>query len=87
VQSVVASAVGGETIGETGLIANEPRNARIIAIRDSEMLFLSRDGFEHFSRLHPESMLRLARIALRRSYVSAAPETLTCVPRPPWFGQ
>lgn len=67
--------VPGETIGETGLIADEARNARIFAIRDSEMLFLSRDGFEHFSRLHPESMLRLARIALRRSYVSAAPKT------------
>lgn len=67
--------VPGETIGETGLIAQAPRNARVVAIRDSELLFLPQEGFEQFSRMQPEGMMWLARVALRRSYVSAAPKT------------
>jgi len=60
----------GETVGETGLLADEPRHARVIALRDSELLFLPRVGFERLAALHPEAMLRLVQIALRRSYGS-----------------
>ena len=67
--------VPGETIGETGLIAQAPRNARVVAIRDSELLFLPQHGFEQFSRMQPEGMMWLARVALLRSYVGAAPKT------------
>lgn len=58
----------GETVGETGLLANEPRNARVVAMRDCNLLFLPRSGFERLAALHPEAMLRMAQLALRRSY-------------------
>jgi NTE family protein len=58
----------GETVGETGLLAGEPRSARVVALRDCELLFLPRVGFEQLARLHPEAMLRLVQLALRRSY-------------------
>jgi len=60
----------GETVGETGLLAGEPRNARVAALRDCELLFLPRTGFESLAALHPEAMLRLVQLALKRSYGS-----------------
>jgi NTE family protein len=56
----------GECVGETGLIAGEPRSASVIAMRDSELLRLSRPAFERLIAHHPQSMLSLARLALRR---------------------
>lgn len=56
----------GECVGETGLIAGEPRSASVIATRDSELLRLSRAAFERLIAAHPQSMLGLARVALRR---------------------
>ncbi|MCI1711053.1 MAG: patatin-like phospholipase family protein [Chiayiivirga sp.] len=56
----------GECVGETGLIAGEPRSASVIATRDSDLLRLSRPAFERLIAAHPQSMLSLARVALRR---------------------
>jgi NTE family protein len=56
----------GECVGETGLIAGEPRSASVIAMRDSELLRLSRAAFERLIASHPQSMLSMARLALRR---------------------
>lgn len=56
----------GECVGETGLIADEPRSASVIATRDSELLRLSRAAFERLIAAHPTSMMGLARVALRR---------------------
>ena len=56
----------GECVGETGLIAAEPRSATVIAVRDSELLRLSRPAFERLIATHPQSMLSMARLALRR---------------------
>lgn len=69
----------GETVGETGLLAGEPRNARVVALRDCELLFLPRLGFEQLARSHPEAMLRLVQLALKRSYGRGrAEERLAC---------
>jgi NTE family protein len=56
----------GECVGETGLIAGEPRSASVIAMRDTELLRLSRPAFERLVASHPQSMLRMAQLALRR---------------------
>jgi NTE family protein len=56
----------GECVGETGLIAAVARSATVIAMRDSELLRLSRDAFERLIAAHPQAMLNMARVALRR---------------------
>ena len=56
----------GECVGETGLIAGEPRSASVIAMRDSELLRLSRPAFERLIASHPQAMLSMARLALKR---------------------
>lgn len=62
----LGAVTAGECVGETGLIANEPRSASVIAMRDSELLRLSRSAFERLIAAHPQSMLSVARLALRR---------------------
>jgi len=70
----------GECVGETGLIANAPRNASVVALRDSELLHLPREAFEGLISRHPQPMLDLARTALRR-YAQVAHS----LPRPQCF--
>ena len=62
----VGSIGTGETVGEAGLLAGEPRSARVTAVRDCELLRLSEQALERVSVLHPHPMLRMARLALRR---------------------
>ena len=56
----------GETVGELGLIVDQPRSASVRALRDSELLRLPRSGFEDLVARHPEAMLVSARLAVRR---------------------
>lgn len=56
----------GETVGELGLIVDQPRSATVRALRDSELLRLSRRGFHHLVARHPEAMLLSARLAVQR---------------------
>ncbi|HMC45683.1 MAG TPA: cyclic nucleotide-binding domain-containing protein, partial [Caballeronia sp.] len=56
----------GETVGELGLIVDQPRSASVRALRDSELLKLSRHGFENLIARYPEAMLVSARLAVKR---------------------
>ena len=69
----------GECVGEVGLMTNQPRNASVFALRDSELLRLPRPAFEKLVAMHPAAMLKMARVALRRSGMQAgAPATPHC---------
>ncbi len=73
----------GECVGETGLISGETdavRFARVVALRDCELLRLSKAGFERLVASYPHAMLGMARLALRRYYgVRGRPELAHCV--------
>lgn len=56
----------GETVGELGLIVDQPRSATVRALRDSELLRLSRSGFDKLVARHPQAMLISARLAVKR---------------------
>jgi len=56
----------GSTLGELGLVTSRPREASVRALRDSELLRLSRAGFDELVRKHPAAMLGAARSALAR---------------------
>ncbi len=76
----------GETVGEVGLMLDMPRNATARALRDSELLRLSRSAFEGLVERHPRAMLEMARHALRRMNTRdggkphATPRTLAILP-------
>ncbi|MEO7150038.1 MAG: patatin-like phospholipase family protein [Rhodanobacteraceae bacterium] len=81
---------GGTIVGELGLITGQSRTASVRALRDSELLRLSRSGFDALVRAHPEAMLGATRIATDRllvqlrecgeTDVSGAPRTLAVLP-------
>ena len=63
---LVGVVAAGETVGEVGMIVDMPRNASVRALRDSELLRLSREAFDNLVNHHPKSMLAMARLAVRR---------------------
>lgn len=58
--------VPGETVGEFALIADQPRRTRAVAMRDSELLRLPREGYQTLIDAHPRAMQEMASAALRR---------------------
>ncbi len=64
----------GEPAGEMALIADAPHTATITALRDSEVLALSRDAFLAEARRHPEVMAELARLMVLRTRKNHTPE-------------
>ncbi len=56
----------GETVGEMGLVSGRPRTASVVALRDSELVRLSRAAFDGVLRHHPSAMLGIARITVER---------------------
>jgi predicted acylesterase/phospholipase RssA len=85
---IVIGEVGrGEVVGEMALLIDEPRSATIRAMRDSELLRLSRDAFDRFIEKYPSAMKQIAHVALlrlRRSILSPRAEiavaTIAIVP-------
>lgn len=57
----------GEPAGEMSLIAGTPHTANAVALRDSEILALPRDAFLEAARAHPDVMVEMARLMVRRS--------------------
>jgi NTE family protein len=67
----------GETVGELGLIVDQPRSATVRALRDSELLRLSRRGFMALVEHHPDAMLQSARLAVQRLIARTVHRPLT----------
>ncbi len=63
---LVGRIAAGETVGEMGLIASQPRRATVRALRDSELAKLAAGTFERVLLGHPQAILRLARLAVAR---------------------
>ncbi|MGD0192239.1 MAG: patatin-like phospholipase family protein [Rhizomicrobium sp.] len=83
----VAHISAGETVGEMSLISGDAHSAQLVALRDTELLRISRDGFEALIARHPKVMMNLMRILVRRlqdttrqSTDGALPKTFAIVP-------
>jgi NTE family protein len=64
---LVAHVPAGETVGEMSLISGEAaHSAQLVALRDTELLRISRDGFDSLIARHPRVMLNLMRIVVKR---------------------
>jgi NTE family protein len=67
VRQMVAHVPAGETVGEMSLIAGSSNhNAQLVALRDTELLRISPDGFEALIARHPRVMMNLMQILVRR---------------------
>ena len=56
----------GETVGEMGLISGDPRSATVIALRDTELLALTKAGYEGLAARHPGLTRHLLALLVRR---------------------
>jgi len=56
----------GESIGEMALLTGEPRTATVVAVRDSELVHVSRQAFDEIVAKYPQVMQTIARIVVRR---------------------
>ena len=63
----VAHIPAGETVGEMSLIAGSSNHsAQLVALRDTELLRISPEGFETLIARHPRVMLNLMQMLVRR---------------------
>src|SRR5215469_8531244 len=86
-RAMVAQISAGETVGEMSLISGEKFSAQIVALRDTELLRISRDGFQALMVRHPHVVLNLMRILVQRLQLSTRhlsertrPKTVAIVP-------
>lgn len=84
---MVAHVPAGETVGEMSLIVrNRQHTAQIVALRDTELLRISPQGFETLIARHPRVMMNLMQVlvkrltAVTRNSGDARPKTFAIVP-------
>lgn len=63
---VVREISRGEVVGEMSLITEEPRSATLVAIRDSVLVSLGKQDFEHLQAISPAVSLALTRKIIER---------------------
>ncbi len=64
---MVAHIPAGETVGEMSLIAGSSNHsAQLVALRDTELLRISPDGFESLIARHPKVMMNLMQMLVKR---------------------
>lgn len=66
-RQLIGNIRAGEPVGEMALVAGEPHSAAVYAVRDSELLRISRPAFNRLIRAHPNLMQNLARVMLFRA--------------------
>ncbi|MBS0275373.1 MAG: patatin-like phospholipase family protein [Proteobacteria bacterium] len=85
---LVAHIPAGETVGEMSLISGEEsHSAQLVALRDTELLRISPDGFESLIARHPLVMMNLMRVLVKRLQETtqrpadaARPKTFAMIP-------
>ncbi|MCB1624264.1 MAG: patatin-like phospholipase family protein [Pseudomonadales bacterium] len=75
----------GETVGEMGLISGHVRSVSVVALRDSELVRLSREAFETVFFQHPQAMMSIARLTVARHESATEPGRRGRRPQPRTF--
>ncbi|MEQ1754784.1 MAG: patatin-like phospholipase family protein [Micropepsaceae bacterium] len=73
----IAQIPAGETVGEMSVITGDAHSARLVALRDSELLRIGKSAFERLLARHPRLSLNLMRILVRRLRHSSRKSTST----------
>jgi NTE family protein len=85
---LIAHIPAGETVGEMSLISGEEsHSAQLVALRDTELLRISPEGFEALVHRHPLVMMNLMRVLVKRLQETtqrtsdpARPKTFALIP-------
>lgn len=71
----------GDPVGEMSLMAGEPHESAVYALRDSEVLSMSRAGFMQLVKSDPEILARLTRVIMIRLRQQKKKNARTSEPR------
>jgi NTE family protein len=71
----------GEPVGEMSMIAGEPHQHAVVALRDTELLSMTRTGFMKLVRSDPTILERLTRVIMVRMRQSRRKTSRTAEPR------
>lgn len=89
-EKAVGEVARGQVVGEMALLTDAPRSATVRAIRDSELVRISREVASEFVRKHPEAMTQVTRqivARLERSQsrprVDESPASFALIPADP----
>ena len=63
---MVGTIAAGAVVGELALLAETPRLASVVALRDTELLRLSKDAFEALMTEHPAALRAITRTVVQR---------------------
>ena len=87
VDRIVAHVPAGETAGEMSMIAGDSHSARLTAMRDTELLRISKPAFLRITAREPRVMTTLTRLIIRRLRATTAraaqlmrPKTFALIP-------
>ncbi|MFN0315423.1 MAG: cyclic nucleotide-binding domain-containing protein [Burkholderiales bacterium] len=64
--AILSEIARGESIGEVALLTGEPRSATILAVRDSDLVRLSKEVFDQIIEKYPKVMQAIAQVVVRR---------------------
>ena len=77
----------GETVGEMAVLSGEPRSATVLALRDTELVGLSKAAFDELINHHPRSLLFVTDLLVDRlrerprlAASADAPKTIAILP-------
>ncbi len=81
-ETIISHISPGETVGEMALLSGAPRSATVVALRDSELVRLTRESFEKLADQHPGLMRFITRLLVLRlertsHHNAAAPDCLS----------
>lgn len=65
-RQVVGEVGRNESVGEMAILTGEPRSATVQALRDSELVKLSREGFNKLVGRNPELLAKISNIIIQR---------------------
>ncbi len=63
----IGDVVRGETVGEFALLTGEPRSATVYAVRDSDVVCITRENLDELMVVYPKIVLQMTRSIIRRS--------------------
>jgi NTE family protein len=78
---LIRQMVSGETVGEMAMLSAEPRSATVVALRDTELVRLSKSAFEKLVDDHPRTLRFVTDLLVKRLRESPRLETATRPPR------
>ena len=63
---VVGEVRPGETVGEMAMFTGEPRSARVVALRDSDLVMFERSAFDRLMAKYPQALMALTKLVVKR---------------------